>query len=871
MYTGLDEKEVAAARRQFGDNTLTRRGRQSLWRQFLSGFGDPIIKILLIALGVNVVFLFRTADWFETAGIAAAVFIATAVSTLSEYGSETAFRKLQEEAAGISCRIKRKDGVHLLPIEEAVVGDIILLQAGERIPADGILVSGRLMVDQAALTGEAAEVEKRPAAAESSVRDLLAAERLFRGTVVTDGNGVMQVERVGDGTFYGGLAQELQEETRESPLRLRLTHLAKVLSRIGYVAAVLVGIADLFHTFWIETGGSLQHMLPLLTDPQTLIAALLHAATLAITVVVVAVPEGLPMMITVVLSANMRRMLRDHVLVRRLFGIETAGNLNLLFTDKTGTLTQGRPSVFCAVTGDGKRHERRESLRGARGFWRWMELSCATNSDSVLADGRPVGGNATDRALLQYVLPLTTTPVAATKRVPFDSEKKYAAAALADGRVLVKGAPEKLLPACTRFVDADGQLRPFTAKHTVETQLKDMTENAMRVIALIAVFDGNIAPPFADAVLVALVGISDPVRRTAARAVREMTTAEIQTVMITGDNRETAVAIAKAAGILPQAPPKDAVITASELSLLTDGELKRRLPSLRVVARALPSDKSRLVRVAQEAGAVVGMTGDGINDAPALKKADVGFAMGSGTEVAKEAGDIVILNDDYASIVRAVLYGRTIFKSIRKFLVFQLTMNLCAVGMSVIGPFIGIDTPVTVMQMLWVNLIMDTLAGLAYAGEPPLAEYMREPPKARSEPVLTRAMLLQIMWCGGFTIFLCFAFLKLPVFFGFFRPTAGETYFYSAFFALFIFCGIFNSFNARTERLCLFSHLAGNRAFLPIMLAAAGVQVLLIIYGGSLFRAAPLTLSEWRRVIALSLTVLPADLLRKLFFQKRGL
>ena len=602
MYTGLDEKEVAAARRQFGDNSLTRRGRQSLWRQFLAGFGDPIIKILLVALAINVVFLFRTADWYETAGIAAAVFIATAVSALSEYGSETAFQKLQSDAAGISCRIKRKDGVHLLPIDEAVVGDIVLLQAGERVPADGILLSGSLTVDQAALTGEATEVNKTPTEKESSIRDLLAANRLFRGTVVTDGNGVMQVERVGDGTFYGGLAQELQEETRESPLRLRLTQLAKVLSRIGYVAAGLVGLADLLHIFWIETGGSLQSILPLITNPETLIASLLHAATLAITVVVVAVPEGLPMMITVVLSANMRRMLRDHVLVRRLFGIETAGNLNLLFTDKTGTLTRGKPTVFCAVTGDGKRHERRESLRGARGFWQWMELSCATNSDSVTADGAPVGGNATDRALLQYVLPLTGS-AAAVKRTPFDSEKKYAAAALADGRVLVKGAPEKLLPACTRCVDTAGQLRPFTAKHTVETQLKDMTENAMRVIALIVTFGGNAAPPFADAALVALIGISDPVRRTAAAAVREMTRAGIQTVMITGDNRETAVAIAKAAGILPKEPQREAVITASELALLTDGELKRRLPSLRVVARALPSDKSRLVRVAQEAGA----------------------------------------------------------------------------------------------------------------------------------------------------------------------------------------------------------------------------------------------------------------------------
>ena len=340
--------------------------------------------------------------------------------------------------------------------------------------------------------------------------------------------------------------------------------------------------------------------------------------------------------------------------------------------------------------------------------------------------------------------------------------------------------------------------------------------------------------------------------------------------MITGDNKETASAIAREAGLLDAADGEDAVLTGGELAGLSDFQVRKRLPALRVIARALPTDKSRLVRIAQEMGLVAGMTGDGINDAPALKRADVGFAMGSGTEGAKEAGDIVILDDNIASIARAILYGRTIFKSIRKFIIFQLTMNLCAVGVSIIGPFIGIDTPVTVIQMLWINIIMDTLAGLAFAGEPPLEEYMAEPPKKRDEPVLNRYMLSQIVCMGLFTIGLCVVFLKAPIFKTWFRYAGDPIYLMTAFFALFIFSGIFNSFNARTHRINLCSHLFGNLSFVGIMTAVALVQLLLIYFGGSLFRTAGLQLWELRRVMALAFLVVPADMIRKLVMRLFG-
>lgn len=867
---GLTTAEAADSRARHGSNELSGQRKNSFWKQFLSGFGDPIIKVLLAALALNVLFFFHRFDWFESAGIALAIFLSTFVSALSEYGSESAFERLQEESARITCRVRRDGQLAVLPIGEIVVGDVVLLQAGERVPADGVLSDGAVTVDQSTLNGESREVKKRPAAAFSG--DLSAPGDLFRGSVVCSGNGILTVARVGSATLYGGVAGELHESSPDSPLKTRLAGLARTISRFGYAAAVLVAVADLFHSFVLENAFSGAAILTDLTNLGTVFDHLLHALTLAVTMIVVAVPEGLPMMITVVLSANMRRMLRDRVLVRRPVGIETAGSLNILFTDKTGTLTGGRLSVTHFVCGNGEGIDPATLRR--RPLWQTVQLSCMANNESSPLGNRAVGGNATDRALLEWVLPTTAAPPAVSARVPFDSARKYAAVRLqGEALTLIKGAPEKLLAACTRYYGTDGKIYPLSSPAAVRAVWHQMTGNAMRVLALTTTEQplpaaGGIP---ADLTLIGLVGIRDDVRRGVKAAVEQVRGAGVQTVMITGDNRDTAVAIARETGVLRADDPNEALsaVTGEELARLSDEELRRRLPDLRVVARALPSDKSRLVRAAQELGLVAGMTGDGVNDAPALKKADVGFAMGGGTEVAKEAGDVVILDDNFASIARAILYGRTIFKSIRKFIVFQLTMNLCAAGISVIGPFIGIDTPVTVIQMLWINLIMDTLAGLAFAGEPPLSEYMEEPPKSREEPVLNGGMLRQILFAGGFTLTLCVVFLKWEPVKALFRYDTDPLFRMTAFFALFIFSGICNSFNARTPRANPLANLRRNPTFVVIMAAVAAVQLLLLYFGGSLFRTAPLTLAELWRVLLLSASVIPADCIRKLIAARK--
>lgn len=864
---GLSAEEVERSRKEHGENTLPHKKKRGFFRQFLSNFGDPLIKILLVALCVNVVMLIKTADWYESVGIAVAVFLATFVSTLSEYGSEAAFEKMQAEAEQIHCRVIRDGALANIPIGEIVVGDFVLLERGERVPADGILHSGELMVNQAALNGESKEAEKKPGRRKGQW-SLSAQHQLFRGSIVADGEGMMEVCMVGQHTMYGSMALEMQEETRESPLRVRLNHLAKILSRIGMVAAILVGFADLFHSLYMDYGMQWHQMLAAMQNLPWLIDQLLHALTLSITVVVVAVPEGLPMMITIVLSANMRRMLKDNVLVRKLVGIETSGSLNLLFSDKTGTITKGILQVSQFISGDGKEYASFQALEQAGALKEKVLLSSVFNSASSRSEGRALGGNATDRALLNWVLPAGAPEgYQRVSQIPFDSSRKFSVAEVRHGEerlYFVKGAPEKILDRCTRYLDAEGKYCPLS-KEKIQKKWDALTERGMRVLAL-ATSSSAVSEKgdFENLALLGLVGILDDLRPEAKGAIREIENAGIQFVMITGDNRKTAVSIASKLGIMGLHKEK-AVLTSDEIAQMTDAQLSLCLKNIRVVARALPSDKSRLVRIAQEAGLVVGMTGDGMNDAPALKRADVGFAMGSGTEVAKEASDIVILDNNIASIAKAVLYGRTIFKSIRKFLVYQLTMNLCAVSVSIIGPFIGIDTPVTVMQMLWINIIMDTLAGMAFSGEPPLPEFMKEPPKRREEPVLNRAMTQQIFFDGIFTVALCLFFLCSGAMKNFFGYSQSQLPFLTAFFTLFIFSGVFNAFNARTPRINLFANLRKNMAFLFIMVSVILIQILMVYFGGPLFRTVGLSAREMRLTLLISMLILPADLMRKVF------
>lgn len=853
---GLSAEEVLLSRKTHGTNRLTHNPPKSFLRRFIENFSDPIIRILLGALAINLLLLFRDGNLYESIGIAIAVFLSTFVSTISECGSEKAFRKLKEESENTVCQVIRDETAQMVHAEELVVGDIIRLQAGERIPADCKILTGELSVNLAAINGESAPQRRFPG---QNAKDwsVDATSLLFCGATVTEGEATAQVLRVGDHTLYGSMAKEMQEEGLDSPLKEKLGHLAKILSRIGYAAAVLVAAADLTHALLFEH----------LQGISAVFSAVLHALTLGITVVVMAVPEGLPMMITVVLSANTHRMMKDHVMVRKLVGIETAGGINLLFTDKTGTLTRGKPEVASVLLGDGSRAVSLSTVPTP--IAKYLANGCRLNSSAQLNARQHtiIGGNETEQMLLKWA---GTHFPSSAKRIaflPFKSENKFSAATLCDAQhtyTLFKGAPELLLPHCVHYCASDGGRVPLSPSAAIHQVWENYAQNGTRVIAM-AMRDGTFAEheSFGKLTLLALFCIKDELRPEAKGAISQLQEAGIQVVMLTGDTPITACAIARQCGILPQDTTTHAILTGAELNALSDTQLKQQLPQIRVIARMMPQDKTRLIRIAQECGHVVGMTGDGINDAAALKRADVGFSMGSGTEIAKEASDIVILNNHIASITKAVLYGRAIFESIRKFIIFQLTMNLCAVGVSVIAPFIGIDTPVTVMQMLWINLIMDTLAGLAFAGEPPLAESMKRAPYQRNTPVLSKPMMEQIVYTGLYSIALCLFFLKSPLIRTMFRPQMGETVLRSAFFALFIFTGILNAFHARTSHRNFLRGLSRNRSFLLIMNCVMGVQIALIYFGGSVFRTVPLTVAELRTVIFFALTVLPAGCIYK--------
>ena len=648
---------------------------------------------------------------------------------------------------------------------------------------------------------------------------------------------------------------------------------------------MLVAVVYLLGAFLLDSGFDKTIILQKLTDWRYVWEQCFHALTLGLTVLVVAVPEGLPMMIAVVLSSNIRKMVKDQVLVRKPVGIEAAGSMNLLFTDKTGTLTEGKLSIGRIITGDGSTFgDAQELYKSAPRLFGYFADGCLCNTSSVAGQGKggrrqALGGNATDRALLDAVLSFRNDTRSPLLQIPFDSTRKTSCAVIRrDGRevLLVKGAPERLLGQLTDAYRADGSKEPLDPA-ALAKRIDALTARGGRVILCAEAVSGRNSLPsrsrleagdYGGLTLVCLLLLTDKLRREAPISVKKLRRAGIHVVMMTGDNRDTARSVAESCGILSHGV--DLVLDSGELSRMNDGQVKAILPRLGVVARALPTDKSRLVRIAQEQEMVVGMTGDGINDAPALKRADVGFAMGEGTQVAKDAGDIIILDNNLASIVRSVLYGRTIFKSIRKFITLQLTMNFCAMGVTMICPFLGIDAPVTVVQMLWINLIMDTLGGLAFAGEAPLESYMQEPPKRRDEPILNRYMISQILWLGGFTVGLCLLFLKHPLITSRFRPAADNIYLLTAFFVLFIFASVFNCFNARTDRLNILAGLPRNKTFCFIMMTVLGVQILFVYIGGALLRTAPLTTAEMGATFLLSLTVFPAEGIWKVWRRLSG-
>lgn len=868
---GLNNEQVRASLEKYGNNALSQPPRETFWDKLWDNFQDPIIKILILALLVNVVFVYMGhGDWIETAGIFLAIILATFVATYSEYSNENAFQKLQEEASRIRCKVWRNGEPVEIHIDDIVTGDAVILEAGDKVPADGILLDGDIKLDQAALNGESEEAQKTIAPAdfvwnEDNI-DFLDENKIFRGSVVVEGAGIMQAIKIGDASVYGQLTQELKDDDRDSPLKLKLKGLANNISKFGYAGGILIAVAVMLHKIMLAGGFGIY-----MANMTNVLSDLVQAVILAIIIIVMAVPEGLPLMIAIVSSLNMRKMLNDNVLVRKLAGIETAGSLNMLFTDKTGTITKGKLEVVRFITGD--KQELTEFVQLPEKIKEFTYENVVLNTSASVTDGKIVGGNMTETALSKYIGAYRVKEdIQRLHFVPFNSANKYSWAMVNKGSetyCLVKGAPEKLILQTDYYWDMQGSRCELTEamKTALDQRMIELAGGAIRMLAL-CTYEGEIDGdelPERGLTLVGILGIRDEVRPEAVEAIAAVQGAGVQVVMITGDRKETAVAIAKDAGLLRS--ENDLVWTSAELAALSDEEVKALLPRLRVVSRALPMDKSRLVRLSQELNLVVGMTGDGVNDSPALKKADVGFAMGSGTEVAKEAGDIVILDDNFLSIKQAILYGRTIYNSICKFIVFQLTINFSAVAINFIAPFIGIDKPLTITQILWINLVMDTLAALAFGGEPALNKYLAEKPKDRSAPIVSRKMLSTICMGGIYMTIVAIAFYKSSYVDHLFRDAPDHIYTYTGFFCAYIMMAVANGFNVRVDGLNLLENISLNKGFLNVMALIIIIQVLLTYIGGRVLRTAPLNMHEWCVVGIFALSIIVVDLLRKAVFQ----
>ena len=861
-FVGLTKSQVEESRKLHGANTLTEIPPDPLWKKILEGFKDPMIMILLVALVIQVVLFFlHQAEWFEPVGILVAILIANGVASVSENQQEGKASALKaEEEAKEMAKVIRDGQLTELHVSEIVVGDIVYLQAGDKIPADGIIVDGALKVDQASLNGETEEADKitTPSDATYDIKDLLNKYYAYRGTVVCGGEAYMEVKVVGDKTLFGELALEVQEDTRETPLQVKLGKLANQISTFGYIGAVCIVVGIMAKN--LLTGNIPQGV-------YEWIRLIMDAITVAVTIIVCAVPEGLPMLTSILLSFQSMKMAKDNVLVRKINGLETAGSLSILFSDKTGTITEGRLSVVELATGDVRQFNKLSEMEPALAMD--VVTGIGINNSAMASNGQIIGGNSTDRALMSFLLSEDAANDLGRQDVKtfnaFDSNKKSSSVTITrDGKSVtyIKGAPEKIIERCTHYLEADGDVKELVEKNYLASYINAQAGRSMRLLA-VAKAEGD--SDEGDLTLICVISIRDNVRKEAIDAIREVQNAGIQVVMVTGDRKETAVAIAKEAGLLVN--KEDVALTSGEMGAMSDEELKKVMPNLRVVSRALPTDKSRLVRLAQDLNLVVGMTGDGVNDSPALKKADVGFAMGSGTEVAKEAGDITILDDNFSSIEKAILYGRTMFKSIRKFLIFQLTVNVAAVLTCFLGPLFGENVVLTVIQLLLINLAMDTLAAIAFGSEPALKEYMRDRPIPREASIVSKEMLIEIIISAAYITFVCLGILFIP----FIRNLFGDvdvTYLKSALFATFMMAITFNGFNARTSHINPFEGLGRNKNFLIVMFAIFAMQFVFVTFGGEVLSVEALSPASWLICIVLAFLVIPIDMIRKALMHK---
>ena len=871
LMKGLSDSQVNDSKAKYGTNELAKKESESLWSMFIGAFDDIwikvlcaalVLKIVLAVLGMFVPALSGENDVVEIISIIIAIGLATGFSTLSEYRNASRSEALQEEYNKTYAKVMRNGKLVNILTSEIVKGDTILVQSGDKVPVDGILFEGHIKVSQAALNGESRDENKTAADTmdDSESTDYASASKVFIGSVVTSGEGYMAATVIGDQSELGKINKALtdsdEEEERKDTSSLKLEVVAAGIGKLGVSAAAIAGVLHVVLN------------LVRANEAATVVSVLLLAAEavmLMASIVIMAVPEGLPMMNSLVQSMNTEAMYKKNILVSHKAAFSDSAYMNVLFSDKTGTITQGNLSLVEFITGDGKIVD---SIKNSE----FIEAITLNNLAKVSSEGKAIGSNNMDRALLSYALNNGYDDSKNdTDKVEdisgFDSEKKCATVTLKDGLVYWKGATENIIEQVTHYMLPDGEEKEFTAedKKIVEEQMLAEAKRTMKLLSVAKISNGK-------TVLMAVLCLRDNVRTDAVETVEILNHAGIQVVMVTGDAEETATAIAKEAGILKN-EKKDVVLTHEELEKMSDEELKKVLPDLRVVSRAKPLDKKRLVSMSQQLENVCGMTGDGVNDAPALKQADIGFAMGDGTAVAQEAGDVVILNNSLTSIKDCVLNSRTMAKSVGKFLIFQLTVNISTLLMNIIAPILGWTEPFSIVQILWINLIMDTLAAMAFGGEPILDRYMEDQPAKRTDNILTTYIKSAI---GTSAIFITLGSIlileNIAGITSFVTPADcadPELYEKTFMFAFFIYSIIFNSLNTRSEKYNLFEHISENKNFIRVMGAIFILQTIIIQIGGKVFDTTMLNVKALLVSMVLAVLIIPVDLIRKVIVSKK--
>ena len=852
VQNGLTDKQVQENRETYGWNLLTPPKRPSMWKLYLEKFNDPVIRILLVAAFFSLVISIIEGEYAETIGIFFAIFLATGIGFYFEYDANKKFDLLNAVGEETPVTVKRNGKIQEIPRKEVVVGDIVILNTGEEVPADGTLLEAiSLQINESTLTGELM-VNKTTDEASFDEEATYPSNEVMRGTTVTDGHGIMQVNKVGDATEIGKVATQATEQSNEeTPLNIQLSKLAKFIEKVGFTIAIL--------TFLIFTGKDLYQYLSVTSitgwhEWMHIARIVLKYFMMAVTLIVVAVPEGLPMSVTLSLALNMRRMLKTNNLVRKMHACETMGAITVICTDKTGTLTQNLMQVHEAKVNESQMDLVAEGI--------------SANSTAFLEETeegkKPSGvGNPTEVALLLWLNSQGKNYAQLRKdaqvinQLTFSTERKYMAtlvqSPIQGKKVLyIKGAPEIVMSKCTLSNDIitlnNEQLLAYQnmAMRTLGIAYKFIPEGASNECAEL-VNEGGMT-------FLGIFAISDPIRLDVPEAVGKCQSAGIGVKIVTGDTPGTATEIARQIGLWKPEDTERNRITGVEFAALTDEEALDRVLDIKVMSRARPMDKQRLVQLLQQKGAVVAVTGDGTNDAPALNHAQVGLSMGTGTSVAKEASDITLLDDSFHSIATAVMWGRSLYKNIQRFIVFQLTINVVALASVLLGAFLGTELPLTVTQMLWVNLIMDTFAAMALASIPPSADVMNEKPRKTSDFIITKPMRYNILGVAAcFLIILMSLIIYIKG-----LPIAEVPTALTAFFTVFVMLQFWNLFNASVFGTNHSVFKDSRHAF--GMISVAGIiligQIIIVEFGGKVFRTVPLTLTEWLYIIGATSLVL---------------